>query len=230
MSAEVSQRNTAGWFLVIEGPDGSGKTTLVERLASRLRDRGVDLVQVRQPGGTPAAELARRGAFDPEIAASPVAELFFILAARADLVTKIIRPALDEGRCVLCDRHDLSTEAYQVLGRGLPRDAVLAANRLATGGLAPDLTVVLDVPVDVGRERQRVQGKTLDRMERESAELHQRVRAFYRQLSGPDIAHVDAVGSASDVEAAAWRVIEERLGNVGADPRVQVRAVESEDD
>ncbi len=194
-----------GAFAVIDGPDGVGKTTLVTRLVDRLTAQRVDVVVVREPGGTDAAELARRAAFDPEFDTSPMAELFFILAARADLVSKIIRPALTEGKLVLSDRYQLSTVAYQIAGRGLPAEPVHVANNLATGGLSPDLTVVLDVPLDVAQERQRARGDRPDRMEQEAISLHERVVESFRVATGPGIYHIDATGTPDQVEEAAWQ-------------------------
>ena len=120
-------------------------------MGARLLAEGVQVLPVREPGGTPVAEAARKVALRSRHELSPAAELFLILAARADLVARVIRPALDAGQVVIADRFDLSTRAYQVAGRGLPAGEVDAALRLATGGLVPDLTLVLDVPVDVGR-------------------------------------------------------------------------------
>lgn len=199
-----------GSFVVVEGPDGAGKTTLVERLERRLKDHGADPLVVREPGGTPLAEAARRLAFDPALAASPGAELFLVLAARADLVAKVIRPALAAGRFVLSDRFDLSTEAYQIAGRGLPRDEVLSANRLATGGLRPDLTIVLDVTVAEARTRQVF--KDRDRMEREADALHERVRTTFANAAGPGVFHLDAGRPPETVEADAWDLLLKRFG------------------
>lgn len=199
-----------GAFVVIEGPDGAGKSTLVEGLTRRLKARGVDPLVVREPGGTPLAEEARRLAFDPAFGASPGAELFLMLAARADLVSKVIRPALAGGQFVLSDRFDLSTEAYQIAGRALPRDEVLSANRLATGGLKPDVTIVLDVTVAVGRARQF--HKARDRMERETDALHERVRDAFARAAGPGVFHVDAGRPADAVEADAWGLLQEHFG------------------
>src|SRR5215203_5966853 len=121
-----------GFFLVLEGPEGSGKSTLLGPIAERMRASKVDPVIVREPGGTRAAEIARQALLDPEHPVGPVAELFFYLAARADLVESVIRPALASGRVVLSDRYSLSTEAYQMAGRGLDPVMVRAANNAAT--------------------------------------------------------------------------------------------------
>jgi dTMP kinase len=119
----------------------------------------------------------------------------------------VIRPALAAGQIVLADRFDRSTLAYQVAGRGLPRDGVEAAIRLATGGLAPDLLIVLDVPVTTGRDRQRRAGKSLDRIEREDDAFHARVREAYRRLTGAGVVHLDASQSKKAVLEAAWREV-----------------------
>lgn len=200
-----------GVFIVVDGPDGAGKTTLVGRLAARLRGQGQDVLEVRQPGGTPLAEAARKQALDPALDASPLAELFLMLAARADQVAKVIRPALERGQVVISDRYDLATEAYQIVGRGLPRDRVLQANDLATDGLRPNLTLVLDLPASEGRRRQSKAGKTLDRIESESAEWHDRVALVFRDAAGPGVVHIDATPSPDDVERAAWEVIDAHL-------------------
>jgi dTMP kinase len=197
-----------GVFIVVEGPEGAGKSTLVRWLAARLLAEGRQAVAVREPGGTPVAEAARKVALKSRHEMSHTAELFLILAARADLVERVIRPALDAGEVVLADRFGLSTIAYQVAGRGLPRDEVEAALRLATGGLDPDLTLVLDVPVAVGRARQRRVGKEQDRFERQDDAFHQRVLTAYRQAAGPGVVHVDATQSKKSVQDAAWREVQ----------------------
>ncbi len=196
-----------GTFIVVDGPDGAGKTTLVRRLASRLRAAGHEVLEVRQPGGTPVAEAARAAALDADMHASPLAELFLMLAARADQVEKVIRPALERGQVVLSDRYDLSTEAYQIAGRGLPRDRVMGANELATDGLQPDLTIVLDLPAEVGLKRQAHLGKEPDRIEREGREWHERVAEVFLQASGSGVVHVDATESVDAVERAAWSAV-----------------------
>ena len=193
--------------VVVEGPEGAGKSTLVRWLGARLRAEGRDVVTVREPGGTPLAEAARKLALKSRHDRAFGAELFLFLAARADLVERVIRPALGNGQVVIADRFGLSTMAYQVAGRGLSRTDVEAALRVATGGLAPDLTLVLDVPVAVGRERQQAAGKVKDRIEREDDTFHTRVREAYRSASGPGIVHIDASQSKKAVQEAAWREV-----------------------
>lgn len=189
----------------MEGPEGAGKSTLVRWLGTMLRGEGRAVVTVREPGGTPIAEAARKLALKSRHDRAYAAELFLFLAARADLVERVIRPALDSGQIVIADRFGLSTIAYQVAGRGLPQEDVEAALRVATGGLTPDLTLVLDVPVSLGRERQKAAGKAQDRIEREDDTFHTRVRDAYRRASGPGIAHIDASQPRKAVQEAAWR-------------------------
>ncbi len=209
-----------GAFLVVEGADGAGKTTLVKRLAARLREAGLAVVEVREPGGTPLAELARNAALDATLTASPLAELFLMLAARADLAAKVIRPALARGEVVLSDRFELSTEAYQIAGRELPRDPVLAANGLATGGLKPDLTLVLDLPADLGLARVAQGGRARDRIEGEDRELHQRVAGAFAEAQGRGIVHLDAARPADEVAETAWQVVRENMRNLFPASRV----------
>lgn len=195
-------------FILVEGPEGAGKSTLIRWLAAQLLADGWRVLTVRQPGGTPIAEAARKLALKSKHEITAAAELFLFLAARADLIHRVVRPALEDGQVVLVDRYDLSTLAYQVAGRGLPRAEVEAALRLATGGLTPDLTLVLDVPVALGRERQRKARKTQDRFEREDDAFHERVREAYRTAAGPGIVHIDASRSKQAVQDAAWRAVQ----------------------
>jgi len=196
-----------GVFILIEGPEGAGKTSLARWLAGQLLAEGRAVVSVREPGGTPVAEAARKLALKSRHELAPAAELFLILAARADLVARVIRPALEAGQIVVADRFGLSTLCYQVAGRGLPRDAVQAALSLATQGLTPELTLVLDVPVAVGRERQRRAAKVQDRFERADDAFHERVRQAYLEHRGPGVVHVDAAQARHIVQETAWREV-----------------------
>ena len=198
-----------GFFLVLEGPEGAGKSTLAAALADRMRARGLDPVLVREPGGTPAAERVREALLDPVNRFDAPTELLFVAAARAHLVLSVIRPALDGGRIVVSDRYDLSTEAYQGAGRGLDRGTVSTVNRVATGGLRPHLTLVLDLPPSAGRARQEAAGKSRDRMEREDAAFHERVAAAYLAADGPGVRHLDGSNPPEDVFRAAWAALAE---------------------
>ena len=197
----------SGVLIVVEGPEGAGKSTLVRALADRLQAEGRPRITVREPGGTPVAEAAREVALKFPHDMAPAAELFLFLAARADLVHRVIRPALEAGDVVVADRFDLSTLAYQVAGAGLPYEEVAQAIRLATGGLVPDVTLVLDIPVEVGRERQRAAHKVQDRFERQDDAFHRRVLEAYRQARGPGVVHLDATQSKKAVLDAAWKEV-----------------------
>lgn len=202
-----------GLLLSFEGVEGSGKTTQIARLAERLRGLpgGREVLVVREPGGTDLAEAARRLVLDPALRPGPAAELFLYLVARADLVQRVVRPALERGAIVLADRFDLSTRAYQIAGRGLPGPAVLEANALATGGLEPDLVLVLDLPPAAGRERQRAEGKVRDRIEREDEAFHRRVDEAFRGAQGPAIVHLRADRAPEAVHAEAWGILAHRF-------------------
>jgi dTMP kinase len=193
-----------GFFVVLEGPEGSGKSTLIGPLAERMRASKVEPVVVREPGGTRAAEIARQALLDPEHPLGPVAELFFFLAARADLVETVIQPALAAGRVVLSDRFALTTEAYQMAGRGLDPAMVRAANQAATHGLSPDLTLILSLPPELGQARQVAAGKQQDRLERESVDFHQRVLEYYLAVKGSGVRHLDARLPPDQLLQVAW--------------------------
>jgi len=196
-----------GLFVVLEGPEGSGKSTLAGPLAERMRSSGVEPVLVREPGGTRAGEIARQAVLDPDHPVTPVAELFLYLAARAELVATIIAPALAGGRVVLSDRFTMSTEAYQMIGRGWPADVVLPANRAAAAGLRPDLTLILDLTPEIGRARQVAAGKRLDRLDAESLEFHRRVLEYYRAVRGDGVRHLDGSLPPDRLLQEAWEAV-----------------------
>ncbi len=210
-----------GSFITFEGGEGSGKSTIAERTAARLRQQGQDPLLTREPEGT---ALGRHlWTFFRELAAAgktmtAEAELFLFCAARAEHVPTVIAPALEAGRVVLCDRFADSTTAYQGYGRGLDLSTVEAANRAATGGLAPDLTLVFDVPAAEGLRRARAleadDAKQPDTLGSETLAFHERVREGFLAIAAahPERATVvEASGPLDDVEAAVTETIEHLL-------------------
>ncbi len=174
-----------GLFITLEGPEGSGKTTHAERLTQQLSGRGLDVVHTHEPGGTDIGDKIREILLSTaNEGMSARAELFLFLASRAELVGKVIKPALAEGKIVICDRFADATMAYQSHGRLLDETVVSNMNQFATGGLQPDLTIILDIQVPIGLRRalEGREGKG-DRMERADVGFHQRVRAGYLALA-----------------------------------------------
>ncbi len=210
-----------GTFITFEGGEGSGKSTVAERAAARLREQGHDVLLTREPEGT---DLGRHmWAFFRDLAAAgkhmtAEAELFLFAAARAEHVRTIVAPALKSGRVVLCDRFADSTTSYQGYGRGVDLSTVEAANLAACDGLSPDLTLVLDVPVTEGLRRARAleahEDKRPDSIGSESLAFHDRVREGFLSIARahPErVTVVDASGSLDSVEAAAIEAIERLL-------------------
>lgn len=202
-----------GVFIAIEGPEGAGKSTQVGLLADWLRGRGRDPLVTREPGGTPVAEEVRRVLLDSD-RLSARTELLLMLASRSTLVEEVIRPALDAGRVVVTDRFHLSTLAYQGYGRELPLDDVVRMNRFATGGLEPDLTVLLDVEPEVGAARRTGRGSGPDRIERAGDAFHRRVVEAYRELAetDPRIVRLDASPPAHEIHGEILALLTDRFG------------------
>jgi dTMP kinase len=196
-----------GFFLVLEGPEAAGKSTLARGLVERMRASGIEPLLVHEPGGTPVAEALRNELLNVDREFTPGMELLYMVTARADLVARVIRPSLATGTTVISDRFDLSTRAYQGAGRGVPLEHLNWVNEAATGGLVPDLTLVLDLSPDEARERQRRAGKGLDRIEREPPEFHARIAAAYLAASGQGIRHIAANAAPAEVLDDAWQAI-----------------------
>jgi dTMP kinase len=172
-------------FIVFEGGEGCGKSTQTRALYRRLSKDGFRAVLTREPGGTRLGERVRRHLKrTDETRISPLAELFLIATARAQLVSEIIRPEMEKGKTVICDRFTPSTLAYQGCGRGLDMDAIRAVNGMATDGLFPDLVVLLDIPVEAGLGRKKSRDR--DRFESESLAFHARVRRGYLDMAKAD--------------------------------------------
>ena len=203
-----------GLFVTFEGGEGTGKSTQIARLAERLRARGLEPVITREPGGTPLAEGIRALLLDAGRAPGPLAEAFLMEAARADLVAHVIRPALAGGRVVLCDRYDDSTLAYQGAGRGLDPAMLRGWNRAATGGLTPDLTLLLDLDPAAGLERRAGAAGEPNRLDREPREFHTRVRDGYLALARAEPTRflvLDASIPPEALEAKVWEGVVPRL-------------------
>jgi len=193
-----------GKLIVFEGAEGAGKTTQVKRLAERLSAVGLPCLAVREPGGTAVGDAIRQLLLDPEREITAATEALLFMASRAELIAREIRPALGKGTVVLLDRFFLSTYAYQVAGRGLPEAGIRAANKLATGGLVPDLTLLLDISARDGLARADARGDR-DRMEKSGAEFHDRVGGAFRkftdktwQASHPECGPITLLDGAGD--------------------------------
>jgi dTMP kinase len=198
---------SAGLFITFEGIEASGKTTQVARLSKRLTDLNVNHICLREPGGTEAGEQIR-SMLKSHITLCPRAELLLFNAARAQLVSDIIRPALDRGAVVICDRYVDSTKAYQQHGRLLWGGDVEMVCRLATDRVMPDVTILLDIPVAVGLERMK--GRSLDRIESESVQFHHAVHYGFQQiaLNSPSrVKVVNALYAAESVEDQVWNAL-----------------------
>nr|WP_186355365.1 MULTISPECIES: dTMP kinase [Pseudomonas] len=168
-----------GLFITLEGPEGAGKSTNREYLAERLRAAGIEVLLTREPGGTPLAERIRDVLLTPvEEVMNADTELLLVFAARAQHLATVIRPALERGAVVLCDRFTDSTYAYQGAGRGLSLARIAALEDFVQGELRPDLTLVFDLPVDVGLARASARGR-LDRFEQEGQAFFQKVREAF---------------------------------------------------
>lgn len=172
-----------GLFITMEGPDGAGKTTQIDLLRDYLSGKGYDIIVCREPGGTPISEAVRQVILNKDFTEmGNMTELLLYAAARAQLMEEVIRPALLEGKIVICDRFVESSAVYQGIGRNMGIDLVYQVNQFAIGDTVPDLTIMIDLNAEIGISRKKKQTE-LDRMEREALDFHERVVDGYRQLS-----------------------------------------------
>ncbi|WP_346840771.1 dTMP kinase [Metapseudomonas otitidis] len=203
-----------GLFITLEGPEGAGKSTNRDFIASRLRERGVEVLLTREPGGTPLAERIRELLLAPSDESMAVdAELLLMFAARAQHLDRVIRPALEAGQVVLCDRFTDATYAYQGGGRGVSMARIAELERFVQGSLRPDLTLVFDLPVEVGLQRAAARGR-LDRFEQENRSFFDAVRQTYleRAAQAPERYRViDAAKPLADVQSYLDALLPELL-------------------
>jgi dTMP kinase len=205
-----------GRFITLEGGEGTGKSTQVRRLASALEAQGKRCVATREPGGSPGAEEIRAllvnglpGRWDP------LTETLLVFAARADHVERTIRPALEANKFVVCDRFTDSTYAYQGVGRDMPRETIRRIESIVLDDFKPDLTLVLDLPVETGLARAKSRGAAESRFENFDAAFHERLRQAFLDIAkrAPDrCVLIDAGGSEDEVASAIWDAVERRFG------------------
>lgn len=196
----------SGLFITLEGPEGAGKSTNRDYLAALLREHGVDVVLTREPGGTPLAERIRELLLAP--ADEPMAsdtELLLVFAARAQHLQQVVRPALTRGAVVLCDRFTDATYAYQGGGRGVPTERIALLEDFVQGALRPDLTLVFDLPVEVGLARAAARGR-LDRFEQERLEFFEAVRSTYLQRAAQSPERYRVLDAAQPLDAVQQRI------------------------
>ncbi|WP_019010276.1 dTMP kinase [Deinococcus aquatilis] len=210
----MKEAGSRGLFITFEGPEGAGKTTQIARLVEQLSGAGVAHVVTREPGGTPLGTRVRQVVLlEPDLQVDPLPEFLLYSASRAQLVGQVIRPALERGEVVVCDRYADSSLAYQGAGRGLDAGLLTQITQAATGGLKPDLTLLLDLDPAVGLARAATRGEP-DRLERADLGFHLRVRSGFLALAQQESHrfHVlDATASADELAEQVWNVVAEQL-------------------
>jgi len=206
---------TYGRFITFEGGEGAGKSTQVGRLLERLRALDIDVMKTREPGGSEGAEEIRNIALNGDAGRwSPLTETMLMFAARCDHLEKTIRPALDAGRWVVCDRFADSSRAYQGAGGGAPAEFIETLDAAIVGATQPDLTLIFDLPVEVGLERAFGRGLFETRFESKGLEFHERLRRRFLEIAEENADRcviIDAVGDEDTVAARVWAAVEGRL-------------------
>jgi len=204
-----------GRFITLEGGEGTGKSTQVRRLGARLRDKGIDVVLTREPGGSPGAEQIRKLVVEGDGARwTPITETLLVYAARADHVARTIGPALAQGQWVISDRFNDSSFAYQGAGRGVPRETIRRIDAVVLDDFQPDLTLVLDLPVAVGLARAGARGGSETRFESLGLEFHERMRQSFLDIArrqGDRCRLIDAAADEDGVAAAIWAAVQKRF-------------------
>ena len=193
-------------FITFEGPDGSGKSTQIERLKKWFLDKGRDVVCTREPGGTTASEEIRKVVLNPDFPINAETETLLYLAARAEHVDKIIAPALVKGSVVLCDRFSDSTFVYQGFSRGIPLEKLQGMNDFATKGIKPNLTILLDGPIELLEARRKDRGVE-DRFELEGLDFQAKVREGFLTLAHNEPERIKVVYALQDIDAVTAEII-----------------------
>lgn len=207
-----------GKFITLEGGEGVGKTTLARALVARLSARGLQVIQTREPGGSPGAEALRKLVLNPpqDVAEwPPLVEALLFYAARTDHLDKLIRPSLASGAWVICDRFSDSTRAYQAVAGGVTSEEVETLDRICVGNSAPDLTLILDLPLLTSRRRMAERANDADAIESRGAEYHERVRQAFLDIAKANPKRcvvLDAAFEPNALADAAMKAIDERLG------------------
>lgn len=200
--------NKPGFFITFEGGEGAGKTTLIHKIEKKLKQSGFNVILTREPGGTSLGEQIRQMVLNQNFESiAPHAELLLFLAARAQHIEKVIKPAIDQGTIVLCDRFNDSTIAYQGVARGLGEEYVDKLCKLACQNTLPDLTFFLDVDPAIGMERARKQQRVIDRMESEQKNFHDRVREGFLSIAKKDSGRICLIDASRPEQAVFEQVL-----------------------
>jgi dTMP kinase len=206
-----------GLFITFEGPEGAGKTTQIKHLAVLLKKYGIPFLITREPGGSRLSTHLRRWILNKlEYSLTNETELFLFLADRSQHVQEVVKPALDKGLVVLCDRYTDSTLAYQGGGRGFDMELLETMNRLASGGLRPDITLLLDLPVEKGLKRVMARNKHKDRMEREGLDFHRRVREVFLNIARKEKKRVLVLDASQSEEVVYEQMLENLIHRLPA--------------
>ena len=202
-------------FITLEGGEGTGKSTHVQRLSQALVARGIENIVTREPGGSAGAEQVRKLLVEGEPGRwGPLVETLLMFAARTDHVARTIRPALESGKWVICDRFTDSTFAYQGAGRGVDPDVIWQIEQVSIGGFRPDLTIILDVPVEEAMERIGSRRHTEDRFEKFDHAFHERLRGYFQELANREpqrCVSIDTSAPPDEVAQQIWSVIATRF-------------------